>query len=269
MNWMTRVSPRRLAQLTSCALPPCALPLCALPLMLACGAPTAPAELVPGNVTLAASPFRSAAFVIDVNTTRLSATVSPPVNGVTRNAWSPFMLAPAVTTSSPGTAQLSLLGADAVNIAVSNLVRGALGASVAGKILLTFDLSIIGRLNGVRLTTPTFPTPPRGVSGVQVFPFEVSVITSSGGVGSAGNELIVTTPRFGSILASTDWDGAPHSFFNDTDCNGGSNDCFRYEPFGDVPPLAASPPRRVGFLIDPTVGDIRLRLLVAADIKIE
>jgi hypothetical protein len=234
----------------------------------ACVAPTETVALAPGSVTAVASPFRSAAFVIDVNTRRLSATVSPPLGGALRNAWSPSALA-TVAVGASGAAQFSILGSDAVDIAISNLVSGPIGASVAGKILLTFDLTIIGKLNGVRLTTPTFPTPPRGVTGVQAFPFELSVVTTQGGVGSAGNELIVTAPRFGSVIASNDWDGAPHNFFNDANCSSGSNDCFRYEPFGDIAPRAASAPRRVGFLIDPTVGDIRVRLLVAADIRIE
>ncbi len=259
MNWVTRVNAFAHGRHI----------LVTLLLTVACAAPTETVLLSPGNVTTAASPFRSAAFVIDVNTRRLSASVSPPVKGAVRNAWSPSTVAPAVASLPPGSAQFSILGSDAVDIAVTNLVRGVTGASVPGKVLLTFDLSIIGKLNGVRLSTPTFPTPPRGVTGVQAFPFELSVITSAGGVGSAGNELVVTLPRFGAIMASTDWDGAPHSFFNDADCSNGSNDCFRYEPFGDVAPRAASAPRRVGFLIDPTVGDIRVRLLVAADIRIE
>jgi len=259
MNWITRV--------TSFA--PLRCGSSALLLVAACAVPTETAVLSPGGVSAVASPLRSASFVIDVNTRRLSATVSPPVSGALRSAASPFAFASSVATSHPGPAQFSLLGSDAVDIAVTNLVRGTVGASVAGKILLTFDLSIISKLNGVRLTTPTFPTPPSGVAGVQAFPFELSVITTAGGVAGAGNELVVTTPRFGAIIASTDWDGAPHSFFNDADCSSGANDCFRYEPFGDVAPRSASAPRRVGFLIDPTVGDIRVRLLVAADIRIE
>jgi hypothetical protein len=164
-------------------------------------------------------------------------------------------------------AQLSLLGSDAVDIAVSNLARGTVGAVVAGKALVTFDMRIVTKLNGVRLVTPTFPLPPRGVVGVQVFPFEAFAITSQGGVGSSSNTLAVTSPRFGAVQASDDWDGAPHSFFHATPCAEDARNCYRYEPFGELAPLSASAPRRVGFLVDPTVGDIRVRVLIAADLR--
>jgi hypothetical protein len=104
------------------------------------------------------------------------------------------------------------------------------------------------------------------VTGVQAFPFEISVTTSSGGVGTVGNELIVTSPRFGAVIASNEWDGAPHNFFNDVGCTASSNDCFRYEGFSTIAPLGASTSQPVGFLIDPTVGDFRVKLILAADL---
>jgi hypothetical protein len=65
-----------------------------------------------------------------------------------------------------------------------------------------------------------------------------------------------------------DWDGAPHNFFNDTGCPAGANDCFRHEVFAQpLAPGATSEGRRVGFDIDPTVGNFRARLIVVADLR--
>jgi hypothetical protein len=169
--------------------------------------------------------------------------------------------------ASNGGQSMSLLGSDVIDVTVSNYVAGAIGATIPGKILVTFDITLHNRLNGIRLITPTFPTPPVGVSGVQVFPFEISVFTTSGGVGTQGNEIVVTSPRFGAAIPSNNWDGAPHNFFNDVGCTGASNDCFRYEPFGAIGPLAASETRQVGFLVDPTIGDLRVKMIIAANVQ--
>jgi hypothetical protein len=47
-------------------------------------------------------------------------------------------------------------------------------------------MQILNKLDGYQLTTPTFPTPPSGVVGVQAFPFEITVTTTSGGVAYFG-----------------------------------------------------------------------------------
>ncbi|MBC8088116.1 MAG: hypothetical protein H7Z40_12680 [Phycisphaerae bacterium] len=214
--------------------------------------------LLPGNSN-SPSPYRNAAFIVDVSTVRRTVKISAPVATLGTK--------PLVAGLQSSAAHLSLLGTDVIDVSVSNYVAGAIGVVVPGKILVTFDLTLHNRLSGIRLVTPTFPLPPAGVTGVQAFPFEVSVITTSGGVGTVGNEILVTSPRFGSVIASNHWDGAPHSFFNDTDCTTGSNDCFRYEPFGMIGPLGASQSRQVGFLVDPTVGDLRVRLIVAANVQ--
>jgi hypothetical protein len=69
------------------------------------------------------------------------------------------------------------------------------------------------------ISASTFPTPPSGVIGVQAFPFEISVTTTSGSVGSNGNEVVVSSPRYGAVVPSSDWgnlpigDGNFHNFF--------------------------------------------------------
>jgi hypothetical protein len=102
---------------------------------------------------------------------------------------------------------------------------------------------------------------------VEAFPLEVSVLTTAGRVGVSGSEINVTAPRSGVAVASADWDGAPHNFFNDVGCNASSNDCFRFEPFGILEPQTSSARRKVGFLLDPTVGDLRVRVILAADLQ--
>ena len=75
------------------------------------------------------------------------------------------------------------------------------------------------------------------------------------------------------VYKRQDWDGngtpgsgGPHDFFNDAPCQGLANDCFRYEEYGPIGPLGSSSARRVGFLVDPTVGDFRVKMILAADL---
>ncbi len=234
---------------------------CATVLCLSLGACSSDAPTIAAPVSESTSPwsaFRSTAFLVDVNTVRRTVQVSPPSASWTASS-ADGVVAPGV--------RFSLLGADAIEMRISNYAAGAIGAVVPGKILLTFDLSLVNRLHSVELGTPTFPLPPAGVSGVQAFPFELSVITNSGGVSSGGNEVLVTTPSDGAATVSNDWDGEPHSFFNDRGCGATSTDCFRYEPYGVIGAGAASAPRRVGFFVDPTVRELRIKLLVAADLR--
>ena len=105
------------------------------------------------------------------------------------------------------------------------------------------------------------------MTGVQAFPFEISVTTTAGGVTSSGNEIVVASPRFGAVTPSDNWNGSFHNFFNDAACAVSDNDCFRYESFGAIQPLGASTTQQVGFLIDPTVGDFRVKVLLAADLE--
>ena len=173
-------------------------------------------------------------------------------------------------TSASGTGPaFSLVGGDVVLLTSSNFAASAVGAFMPGKVRVTFDLTVTNRLNTVDIGGPTqFPLPPPGTTGLLLFPYDIAVATTSGGTstGGGGNDVIVVLPSTGLVAPSPDWDGAPFNFFNDSVCAGG-NDCFRWEEF--AAPLVAgtsSLSHRVGFDIDPTVGQFTARLLVAADI---
>ncbi len=226
----------------------------------ACAAekPTSIAPELPATPALPAA-YRNASFTLSVNATRQQVTVSAPSASLSSRVAD-------MTTVSPLSVQPSLLGADAIDLVVTNFRSGVLGAVAPGKIQVLFDIQVINRLASFRLSTPTFPTPPSGVVGVLAFPIEIGVLTSPGGVGSSGNQLQVSSPRFGSVVHDNEWDGALHNFFNDTGCPATATDCFRYEPFGTIDPLASSAPQQVGFLIDPTVGNFIVKVIVGADL---
>ncbi len=217
--------------------------------------------VLPSNPPIPAQ-YRGAAFILDVSAVKKTVKISAPGTG-----FSGPISASRVSASIETLPSYSLLGGDVVDLSTSNFQAGALGATVPGKVLITFDLTINNRLAGVRLVTPTFPTPPSGVTGVQAFPFEISVTTTAGGVTSSGNEIVVASPRFGAVTPSDNWNGNFHNFFNDAACAVSDNDCFRYESFGAIQPLGASTAQQVGFLIDPTVGDFRVKVLLAADLE--
>ncbi|MCU0624812.1 MAG: carboxypeptidase-like regulatory domain-containing protein [Gemmatimonadaceae bacterium] len=65
------------------------------------------------------------------------------------------------------------------------------------------------------------------------------------------------------------FDGAPHNFFDDTlsACAAGNPNCFLYEAYPVIQPNENTAPRRVGFVIDPTVNRFRARLLIAANLE--
>jgi hypothetical protein len=245
---------RRFAALTSAA---------ALMALAACSdsAPVAVDPVLPDNPAIPAQ-YRSAAFIMDVSAVRKTVRISAPATGIA----GPVSAAKLNLGVNPDR-QYSLLGGDVIDISTSNFAASAVGAFIPGKVRITFDMTINNRLDGIRLITPTFPTPPAGVTGLQAFPFEISVTTTSGGVTSGGNEVVVTSPRFGEVVPSTNWDGDFHNFFNDAACAVTSNDCFRYESFGQIEPLGSSTTQQVGFDIDPTVGDFRVRIILAADLE--
>lgn len=206
--------------------------------------------------------YRSAAFVMDVSATRKTVRITSPttsINGPIAGA--------RLNLGLDESRRYSLLGGDVIDISTSNFAASAVGAFTPGRVRITFDMTINNRLDGIRLITPTFPTPPAGVVGLQAFPFEISVTTTSGGVTSGGNEIVVESPRFGAVTASDNWDGGFHNFFNDAGCTATANDCFRYESFGTIEPLGSSTTQQVGFDIDPTVGDFRVRIILAADLE--
>jgi hypothetical protein len=218
---------------------------------------------LPDNPPIPAQ-YRSAAFIMEVNAGKRTVKVTAPTSTIRTPSG---QLAVDGKLGIDGGPNYSLLGADVIEVTTTNFVAGAVGAAVPGKVLITFDVTVNNRLPGIQLTTPTFPTPPSGVTGVQLFPFEISVTTTSGSATGSGNEVIVQSPRFGAVVPSNDWNGEPHNFFNDVGCTATSNDCFRYESFGTIAPLGASTSQTVGFLIDPTVGDFRVKMIVAGDLQ--
>ncbi len=218
--------------------------------------------------------YRGAAWTAQVSTLRKTVRFVPPSTTILRPSGQMGVSANVVNediikeAAGAGVVQ-SLLGPDVLDLVPSNFVAGALGAVVPNKILITFDVQINNKLNSVDLITPTFPTPPPSATGVLLFPFEIQVTTTSGGVvqGGNSNEVVVSSPRFGAVQASSDWGGAPWNFFNDVGCTAGSNDCFPYEEYGPIPALGSSTPQKVGFLIDPTVGDFTVKMILAGDLR--
>lgn len=227
--------------------------------------------------------LRKAAFIADVNMRTGKIVISAPA-GTTRDDLS---LSISGGQSGP---DLSILAGDAITLIANNYRASAVGAFTPGKVRVSFDVSILNKLQGYALITPTFPEPPTAGVGPVLFPFETNVTTTSGGttVGGDGTEIIIDLPSYGEVASSGDWNGdgtagsgAPHNFFNDRNCVSGDNDCFRWEAFGSdvpvpgapagtmtrgIPSLATSSARVVGFDVDPTVGQFRARLIIAADL---
>ncbi|MDZ4862491.1 MAG: carboxypeptidase-like regulatory domain-containing protein [Gemmatimonadota bacterium] len=199
----------------------------------------------------------AAAFLARVDLRQGKVTITGPGSAIA---------AAGITGAGPA---FSLVGGDVVLLTTSNFATSPVGAFTPGKVRVTFDIAVTNRLNSVDIAGPTlFPLPPPGTTGMLLFPYDIAVATTSGGssTGGSGNDVIVVLPSFGLVAPSPDWDGAPFNFFNDSSCTGG-NDCYRWEEF--AAPLVAgssSLSRRVGFDIDPTVGQFTARLLVAADI---
>ncbi|HEU4994632.1 MAG TPA: hypothetical protein VFT29_07420 [Gemmatimonadaceae bacterium] len=227
--------------------------------------------------------LRKAAFIADVNmrtgAIKFTAPSSTQLDG------------PSLSISGGGDRpDLSILAGDAVTLIATNFRASTVGAFTPGKVRVTFEVSVLNKLQGYALVTPTFPAAPVAGSGAVLFPFEMNVTTTSGGttVGGDGTEVIIDLPSYGEVAASTDWNGdgtagsgAPNNFFNDNACAVGDNDCFRWESYGStipvpgapagtttkgIPSLATSASRVVGFDVDPTVGQFRARMIVAADL---
>lgn len=208
------------------------------------------------------------AFIADIDlrsrTVRITAPSSSTVDGVQLGL-----------EGGPNGPNLSLLGGEAVRLIPSNFQASAVGAFIPGKVRVQFDIVIENKLPGINFITPTWPAPPS--PGVILVPLEQVVTTTPGGVtGGDGNEVIVELPSYGLVAPSIDWSGtgtagsgSPFSFFNDSDCGlATSNDCFRWEAYTS-PVLSApstSEARNIGFDIDPTVGQFRARMIVAADL---
>src|SRR5262245_24597931 len=214
--------------------------------------------------------FRQSAFILDVSTSKKTVKVTGPSSPTSHSVTQ-------LGETRRSQVSHSLLGADVVQVVVSNYNASDVGAGGAppGKILVTFDLQIRNIRSGVQLVRPTFPiAPSTTLDRIYAFPFGNVVTTTQGSATGSGNEVIIELPNRGNVDASTDWngDGAtlpgdPFNFFNDASCGAGTNDCFRYEAY-DAPlgPLSGTPPQRVGYVIDATVSNFRSRIILAADL---
>jgi hypothetical protein len=207
--------------------------------------------------------LRARAFIVAVNLRTGAVAISGPTVGPTGATHGT-----PVSGSSAGVdlngrhdrVSRSLLGAGLVDLRVSNFSAGVIGVVEAGKVLVRVDLTVVNLLNA-SLVTPTFPVPPAGVTGTQVFPFEILVASTPGG------PFVVSPPGVGPVQASLDWSGAPHNFFNDDACDMPTSDCLRYASFPVIAPQSASGPRTVGFLVDPSVMEFRVAMLLAANLQ--
>lgn len=206
----------------------------------------------------------SAAWVADVNRLTGEVSITAPTSGYDPSILSDFFGLEA------GHPDFSILAGDVVNILAQNPSFSAVGAFDPGLMRTSFEIAIQNQLSVINLITPTFPIPPAGAAGPLVFPFEVVVTTTPGGVTGGngdGTDVIVELPNQGNIAPSVDFDGAPFNFFNDAACDATSNDCYRFEEFAPVPGGATSAYSVVGFDHEPTVSQFRARMIVAADIE--
>ncbi len=238
----------------------------------------------------------AASFVFDVNMHTGTVKVTAPTKTLAQLG---VVGDPTALQSTIGP-DFSIIGGDVIEIVSSNFQVTAGGgfqsggipqgacpggspAAVSGKLCVEFDVSAINELLGVQLVGPqVFPTPPAGSAGPVLFPFDVVVTQTSGGTstgGPQGNDVIIELPSDGAVEVSPEWAGVPHNFFNDAACAGigggsgqGDSDCYRWEELSIggspvIPGGAASDPVTIGFYIDPTVGNFRVRLLLGADLQ--
>jgi hypothetical protein len=256
---------RRFGGQTRRALPAISLAAAALVASACSSDPSGSGPVLPGDPPHNPQITR-AAFLANVNVRTGEIRIAPPVLDSAQNG-----LLRASNLSDGSGIELSLVGGDVVTLTSSNFVASAVGAFQPGKVRVTFDVNVTNKLNGVQLVGPTvFPAPPAGTTGPLLFPYDIAVAVTSGGTatGGQGNDIIVTLPSYGLVAPSTDWNGAPHNFFNDTGCPAGANDCYRFEEYeSPISPGSTTTARSVGFDLDPTVGQFTARLIVAADLQ--
>jgi hypothetical protein len=146
----------------------------------------------------------------------------------------------------------ALLGENEVQALTGPMERSAVGAFTPNRVRVTFDLTLRNNLKQVDLIPSSFPAPPTR-DEVVAFPFA----TEPAGL-------------FGlKVRASTDWDGAPHNFFNDAFCIPLTppSDCFRWEGFGAMLEAGGTTAARtVGFDVDPSVHTFTVYVVLAADV---
>lgn len=234
------------------------------------GDSSAASAVLPDNPALTPA-IRQAAFVFDVNRNTGRVKITAP-NGGAISA----RLAPNGTLSLDGRPNTSIVAGDVVDLTTSGFAATGVGTGgcSAGKVCVSFNVQITNKLTGVDLITPTWPTPPAGTTGALLFPFSTVTTVTSGGTatGGDGTTIIIEAPSVGSVVPNSDWDNGPWNFFNDSDCNavapvGAPSDCYRSEDFGTIAAGSTTTGRKVGFELDPTVNQFRVRALVVADLR--
>ncbi|NOT08690.1 MAG: carboxypeptidase regulatory-like domain-containing protein [Gemmatimonadales bacterium] len=205
---------------------------------------------------------QAAAWRFDINTAKRTVKITPPSGKVAGVAGGPSFDIAGV--------DYSLVGADVISLSATNYNATGVGTggAPANKVRVTFDLAVTNLLTSVDLVTPTFPTPPVGLTGLFGFAFATNVTTTSGGVGTSGNDIIIDLPNTGGVTPSPNFDVAAHNWFNDTGCPSGSNDCYRAEQYPvPLPAGATSAGQQIGFDIDPTVSNFSAKIIIAADLQ--
>lgn len=231
--------------------------------------------------------FRKAAFIFDVNLRKGTVRVSPPEAKLDLSV---VKLGQGTANNQADDPSYSILSNDVIEISTSNFFASTAGAIAPNRVRVFFDVQVQNRLPGIELITPTFPEAPAGQVGLLLFPYAINPTTTSGGVGSEnGNVVVVELPSRGEAVPSPDWNGSgapdapafpalpgaggePFNFFNDASCTatpapGTSSDCFRYETFGVISGGGLSGARRVGFDLDATLAEFRVRMIAAADLR--
>ena len=173
-----------------------------------------------------------------------------------------------VTASAPSLAFHSLLGQDALAVELRDVRRSIVGAARPGWVRVTASVRIHNRLTRTRLVPPTFPSAPDSGGGLYLFAARVEALSTPGGITvTAPNELRIAVPGSGAVTPSVDWDGAPFDYWRSTPCVLPGPTCARFKRFAaPVGPGDATEWRTIGFDAEPTVRDVRLHLVLAADL---
>ncbi len=227
-------------------------------LLGACRADSAMEITSPSTRAEQAATYRAIAFVLDFNLRAGTVAVSSAPIGLSSGQQNASIGGDGPRANG---VLFSLLGTGVVNLRTSNFTAGSVGAVSPNKVLVRADLTVENLLS-VSLVTPTFPRPPVGVTGLQAFPFEI-LSASRAGTG----QLVLSPPFTGPVQPSADWDGARHNFLNDLSCELPQSDCYSYKLFSEIAPLGRSAPRTIGFLVDVSVSEFRVLVLLAADLR--
>jgi hypothetical protein len=199
----------------------------------------------------------------------------------------------------PGHPELSILGDDVIGLTPSALNFGvprALPGVGSGFVRdVSWNLEVSNQISGIELIAPTFPSAPAGVTSPVIIPFNQIVTVTSGdvscevGSSTVTSDCFVEAPSEGNVFVSdnggvnsagtpfTDgYQGPPHNFFNDTPCpaagtyfgEGNQSDCRPFKAIGQIiAGGATAAPVKVSYLLDQTVNQFRVLILVAADVR--